>query len=87
MTNPPYIPTSIPTEIDMIPLGGFEDDESKDIRVRVSADRGDMWDWCKQNLVTGTWKCMFPIIGTGTSYIFKNELDALAFKLRFNIHE
>jgi hypothetical protein len=85
MTSSAYPPN--PSEIDVIPLGGFEDNIAKSICVRVVIDTGDMWNWCKQNVATGTWKYMFPLVGTGASYIFKNELDALAFKLRINIYE
>lgn len=80
-----YSYTPNPSEIDTIPLGGFVDNTISDIRVRVVMETGDMWKWCQQNVARGTWKYTFLVVGTGGSYVFKNGLDAVAFKLACNL--
>jgi hypothetical protein len=83
MANAPYIPN--PKELSVIPVGGFHSDFEKDTRIRVEVDDGSMWDWCKDNLAQGAWKYSFPLVGSGASYHFKHRVDAVAFKLRFNV--
>jgi hypothetical protein len=65
----------------------FDHNPKEDTRIRVQADRDAYWLWCCENLVSGQWQSLIPSMGNNATYIFKNELDAVAFKLRFNINE
>lgn len=64
---------------------GFTPTE-QDVLIRLKNDVGGddgAWNWCKHNVVPGTWRALIPLNGPSATYVFNNELDALAFKLQF----
>lgn len=75
------------TELPNIPNAKvyFDHNDESCIRIRVQADADAYWMWCCENLVTGQWQSLIPLIGNTATYIFKNGADASAFKLRFNV--
>lgn len=54
--------------------------------IKVAVDKLEYWFWCVSTLKLNTWKMMFGIMGgTSASYVFDNEEDATAFKIRFGL--
>ena len=42
---------------------------------------GDAFRWCIDNLELGSWKTLIPLFGVSKTFYFKNEEDAMAFKI------
>lgn len=45
----------------------------------------EMWTWCSNNCVTGTWGELIGFLGYSATMCFEDETDLLAFRLRFGV--